>query len=73
MQNTAYGASFAGGAFDLASFVKQPQTILRLLSWVSDCTEIIHGNMLASIPAVASSLPGFCNRWKTSMSILIYL
>lgn len=34
MQNTAYGASFAGGAFDLASFLKKPQTILRILSWL---------------------------------------
>lgn len=34
MQNTAFGASFAGGAFDLTSFMKQPQTILRILSWI---------------------------------------
>ncbi|TNN72697.1 Synaptogyrin-2 [Liparis tanakae] len=34
MQSSAYGASLAGGAFDLLSFVKQPQTILRCLSWV---------------------------------------
>lgn len=34
MQNSAYGASFAGGAFDLTSFLKQPQTILRIISWV---------------------------------------
>ncbi|XP_042361746.1 synaptogyrin-2a [Plectropomus leopardus] len=34
MQSSAYGASLAGGAFDLASFVKQPQTILRCLSWI---------------------------------------
>lgn len=36
MQSSAYGASLAGGTFDLESFVKQPQTILRCLSWVSD-------------------------------------
>ncbi|XP_056263038.1 synaptogyrin-2a [Pseudoliparis swirei] len=34
MQSSAYGASLAGGAFDLLNFVKQPQTILRCLSWV---------------------------------------
>ncbi|CAL1588275.1 unnamed protein product [Knipowitschia caucasica] len=34
MQNTAYGASFAGGAFDLESFFKRPQTILRILCWL---------------------------------------
>lgn len=34
MQSSAYGASLAGGAFDLESFVKQPQTILRCLSWI---------------------------------------
>ncbi|XP_034396038.1 synaptogyrin-2a [Cyclopterus lumpus] len=34
MQSGAYGASLAGGAFDLHGFVKQPQTILRCLSWV---------------------------------------
>ncbi|KAM9843736.1 synaptogyrin-2a [Aulostomus maculatus] len=34
MQSSAYGASLAGGAFDLESFLKQPQTILRCLSWI---------------------------------------
>ncbi|XP_029294455.1 synaptogyrin-2a [Cottoperca gobio] len=34
MQGSAYGASLAGGAFDLVNFVKQPQTILRCLSWL---------------------------------------
>ncbi|XP_037648685.1 synaptogyrin-2a [Sebastes umbrosus] len=34
MQSTAYGASLAGGAFDFISFLKQPQTILRCLSWL---------------------------------------
>ncbi|XP_017280786.1 synaptogyrin-2a [Kryptolebias marmoratus] len=34
MQSEAYGASLAGGAFDFESFVKQPQTILRFLSWI---------------------------------------
>lgn len=30
----AYGQPFAGGAFDLTSFLKKPQTILRILSWL---------------------------------------
>ncbi|XP_070779224.1 synaptogyrin-2a [Enoplosus armatus] len=34
MQSNAYGASLAGGAFDFEHFVKQPQTILRCLSWL---------------------------------------
>ncbi|XP_035511438.1 synaptogyrin-2a [Morone saxatilis] len=34
MQGSAYGASLAGGAFDIESFIKQPQTILRCLSWL---------------------------------------
>lgn len=34
MQGSAYGASLAGGAFDFESFIKQPQTILRFLSWI---------------------------------------
>ncbi|XP_072299380.1 synaptogyrin-2a [Eucyclogobius newberryi] len=34
MQNTAYGDSFAGGAFDLVSFFKKPQSILRMISWL---------------------------------------
>uniref|UniRef100_A0A3Q2U7Y3 Synaptogyrin n=1 Tax=Fundulus heteroclitus TaxID=8078 RepID=A0A3Q2U7Y3_FUNHE len=34
MQSNAYGASLAGGAFDVGSFVKKPQTVLRFLSWV---------------------------------------
>lgn len=32
---SVYGASLAGGGFDFQKFVKQPQTIVRLLSWVS--------------------------------------
>lgn len=36
MESGAYGASLAGGDFDFMSFVKQPQTIVRILSWVSD-------------------------------------
>ncbi|KAG5853510.1 synaptogyrin-2b [Anguilla anguilla] len=31
---SAYGASLAGGQFDFWAFIKQPQTILRLLSWL---------------------------------------
>uniref|UniRef100_A0A3P9J6F2 Synaptogyrin n=1 Tax=Oryzias latipes TaxID=8090 RepID=A0A3P9J6F2_ORYLA len=34
MEHGAYGASLAGGTFDLESFVKKPQTILRFLSWI---------------------------------------
>ncbi|KAL4658177.1 synaptogyrin-2-like [Arapaima gigas] len=34
MESGAYGASLAGGSFDLLAFLKQPQTIVRLLSWV---------------------------------------
>ncbi|CAL8303885.1 unnamed protein product [Merluccius merluccius] len=34
MESGAYGASLAGGAFDLVHFVKQPQTITRFLSWI---------------------------------------
>lgn len=32
----AYGAGKAGGAFDPVTFFQQPQTILRIVSWVSD-------------------------------------
>ncbi|XP_040001401.1 synaptogyrin-2b [Xiphias gladius] len=31
---SAYGASLAGGGFDFYKFVRQPQTIVRLLSWI---------------------------------------
>lgn len=34
MEPTAYGASLAGGSFDLVKFIKQPLTILRFLNWV---------------------------------------
>ncbi|XP_056117923.1 synaptogyrin-2a [Rhinichthys klamathensis goyatoka] len=34
MESSAYGASLAGGAFDFWSFIKQPQTIARLFSWL---------------------------------------
>lgn len=30
----AYGAGKAGGAFDPVTFLQQPQTILRIVSWV---------------------------------------
>ncbi|KAM9769955.1 LOW QUALITY PROTEIN: synaptogyrin-2b [Menidia menidia] len=33
--STAYGAALAGGGFDFHKFVRQPPTIVRLLSWVS--------------------------------------
>ncbi|XP_010870902.2 synaptogyrin-2b [Esox lucius] len=32
--STAYGASLAGGSFDFQKFAKQPQTIVRFLSWI---------------------------------------
>ncbi|KAK2919303.1 synaptogyrin-2b [Channa argus] len=31
---TAYGVSLAGGGFDFYKFIRQPQTIVRILSWV---------------------------------------
>uniref|UniRef100_A0A8C1S676 Synaptogyrin n=1 Tax=Cyprinus carpio TaxID=7962 RepID=A0A8C1S676_CYPCA len=34
METSAYGASLAGGAFDFWSFLKRPQTIARLFSWL---------------------------------------
>lgn len=43
---TAYGASLSGGSFDPINFLKQPQTILRLLSWVRNdkrCKEMTDG------------------------------
>ncbi|XP_007246166.3 synaptogyrin-2b [Astyanax mexicanus] len=33
-ETSVYGASLAGGSFDFVKFIKQPQTILRVLSWV---------------------------------------
>lgn len=32
----AYGAGKAGGAFDPVTFIQQPQTIIRIVSWVSE-------------------------------------
>ncbi|XP_029290764.1 synaptogyrin-2b [Cottoperca gobio] len=31
---SAYGVSLAGGGFDFYKFVRQPQTIVRILSWI---------------------------------------
>ncbi|XP_068995779.1 synaptogyrin-2b [Embiotoca jacksoni] len=31
---SAYGAALAGGGFDFYKFIRQPQTIVRLLSWI---------------------------------------
>uniref|UniRef100_A0ACB8FNI5 Uncharacterized protein n=1 Tax=Sphaerodactylus townsendi TaxID=933632 RepID=A0ACB8FNI5_9SAUR len=31
----AYGAGKAGGAFDPQTFIRQPHTILRMVSWLS--------------------------------------
>jgi len=38
--SVAYGASLAGAGFDLIKFIKQPQTIIRVLSWVSDVCQL---------------------------------
>ena len=32
---SAYGAALAGSGFDFYRFIRQPQTVARLLSWVS--------------------------------------
>lgn len=37
----AYGAGKAGGAFDPITFFQQPQTILRIVSWVSDTGSLL--------------------------------
>ncbi|KAI1884375.1 hypothetical protein AGOR_G00225760 [Albula goreensis] len=34
METGAYGASLAGGTFDVMNFLQQPQTIVRILSWL---------------------------------------
>ncbi|KAG7460109.1 hypothetical protein MATL_G00217670 [Megalops atlanticus] len=34
MEGMAYGAGKAGGAFDPLTFFRQPQTILRIVSWI---------------------------------------
>lgn len=64
MSSSAYGASFAGGAFDFVGFLKQPQTILRCLSWVSDDTDTLASG-LASCQGVAP------NRCELLLSALI--
>ncbi|XP_036442001.1 synaptogyrin-2b [Colossoma macropomum] len=33
-ETSVYGAALAGGSFDFMKFIKQPQTVLRILSWV---------------------------------------
>ncbi|XP_028842738.1 synaptogyrin-2a [Denticeps clupeoides] len=45
MESGAYGASLAGGAFDLASFVKLPQTVVRLLAWL--CAIVVFATITA--------------------------
>ncbi|CAH2312273.1 synaptogyrin-1 isoform X2 [Pelobates cultripes] len=34
MEGGAYGAGKAGGAFDPQTFIRQPHTILRMISWI---------------------------------------
>ncbi|XP_072277212.1 synaptogyrin-1 isoform X2 [Pyxicephalus adspersus] len=34
MEGAAYGAGKAGGAFDPQTFIRQPHTVLRMVSWV---------------------------------------
>ncbi|KAG7267491.1 hypothetical protein CRUP_008252 [Coryphaenoides rupestris] len=34
MESGAYGASLAGGSFDVVKFMKQPQTVARCFSWI---------------------------------------
>lgn len=73
MQNSAYGASLAGGAFDLANFLKQPQTILRFLSWVSDFTETL-ASQLASCHCTEFSLTDVrCQRPPKLVKNLFFL
>jgi len=38
----AYGAGLAGAGFDPVSFIKKPQVILRIVSWVSDKFNLIN-------------------------------
>ncbi|XP_041942034.1 synaptogyrin-2a [Alosa sapidissima] len=45
MESGAYGASLAGGSFDLLGFVKQPQTVVRLLSWL--CAIVVFATITA--------------------------
>ena len=33
-QPQAYGSGMAGGSFDPVAFIKRPQVILRIVSWV---------------------------------------
>lgn len=35
---SAYGVSLAGKGFDFNKFVRQPLTVVRVLSWVSEST-----------------------------------
>lgn len=35
MEPQAFGAGRAGAPFDLIEFLKKPQSILRILSWVN--------------------------------------
>ncbi|XP_061567090.1 synaptogyrin-2a [Cololabis saira] len=45
MQSSAYGASLAGGAFDIADFLKRPQVILRCVSWL--CSIVVFATITA--------------------------
>ncbi|KAI7804096.1 synaptogyrin-2a [Triplophysa rosa] len=34
MESSVYGSPLSGGVFDFSSFIKQPQTLTRLFSWI---------------------------------------
>lgn len=54
----AYGAPLAGGGFDFYKFIRQPQTIVRVLSWVSvlRCGRV---RVDSTLPPVPHTVQGF--------------
>lgn len=67
----AYGAGKAGGgAFDPVTFLQQPQTILRIVSWVRK--QSCRGHNLNSISTTSLPYLLFSLLTKTNMHKLLY-
>ncbi|KAJ8362632.1 hypothetical protein SKAU_G00114630 [Synaphobranchus kaupii] len=58
---SAYGASLAGGDFDLWGFIKQPQTIVRLFSWLFAI--VVFGSITGE---------GFVNQIHSSVPVCVF-
>ncbi|KAK0144047.1 Synaptogyrin-2 [Merluccius polli] len=71
---SAYGASCAGGAVDLRKFARQPQTIVRFLSWVSgsEPERVGTGALFAIVVFACITTEGYVNPVHSAQALCIF-